>query len=365
MPSPLSHGEERHSSAAQPSFGRVGSLDGIRAIAVVLVMLSHIGLGRLFPGQFGVTLFFFLSGYLITSLLRVEVAQHGSVSFRNFYLRRTFRIIPPLAITITFAAVLSGIGLLQPYDGRSLLIDAAFLTNYLGSASVLPLWSLDVEEHYYLIFAPLFAVLLRTRGPAATALFCASLCAVFLAIRIAEAMSATTLGAIKAINFFSHTRMDSILYGAILALWRNPRLDNGSRPTLPVLMLGLGTMFFCFAVRDELFRQTWRYSLQGIGLLVLFSFLIHGGGWIKWALDNPVTRYIAAVSYTLYLVHVPILWAIEGLHWPLTVAIAYGLSFAYAHAMMVLVERPLGQIRRGLTSRRREDEPDASERAHW
>src|SRR5690606_15066592 len=79
-------------STAWPASGTIPTLDGFRAIAIIVVMLSHVGLERYAPGQFGVTLFFFLSGYLITTLLRRELDRHGRVSFAGFYLRRAVRI---------------------------------------------------------------------------------------------------------------------------------------------------------------------------------------------------------------------------------------------------------------------------------
>jgi hypothetical protein len=71
------------------------SLNGIRTVAFALVFLGHAGLNKIVPAAFGVTLFFFLSGYLITALLRLELEKTGTVSLKNFYLRRMMRILPP------------------------------------------------------------------------------------------------------------------------------------------------------------------------------------------------------------------------------------------------------------------------------
>src|SRR5215467_9759259 len=100
---------KQKTAAASP--GKVGfyipSLDGLRGIALLLVFIAHAGLDKVVPGGFGVTVFFFLSGYLITSLLRLE-ADHksGHISLADFYLRRVFRIWPLMYITVGIAYVL-------------------------------------------------------------------------------------------------------------------------------------------------------------------------------------------------------------------------------------------------------------------
>src|SRR5690242_16753148 len=88
--------------AAVPGRGGfdIPSLDGFRAAAVTLVFLSHAWTVKWLPGNFGVTVFFFLSGYLITTLLRREFEKSGRISFRAFYLRRALRILPPFYLVL-------------------------------------------------------------------------------------------------------------------------------------------------------------------------------------------------------------------------------------------------------------------------
>ena len=92
----------------------IPSLDGIRAISFMLVFLAHAGFPYI-PGGFGVTVFFFLSGYLITTLLRREAEETGTLSFKLFYLRRVLRILPPFYAVLLLAFVLTRVGLL-PHD---------------------------------------------------------------------------------------------------------------------------------------------------------------------------------------------------------------------------------------------------------
>jgi peptidoglycan/LPS O-acetylase OafA/YrhL len=102
---------EIDASVTAPTRFYVPSLDGIRVIAFAIVFFSHIGDGS--HGLFGVTIFYFLSGYLITTLLRRENDRHGGISLRSFYLRRTLRIMPPFYVTMLVILVLA-LSRLQP-----------------------------------------------------------------------------------------------------------------------------------------------------------------------------------------------------------------------------------------------------------
>ena len=139
----------------------IPALDGIRAVAVLLVFLSHTSEQPLIPGGLGVTIFFFLSGYLITTLLRREAASKGFISMSDFYLRRAFRILPPMYLTLAIAWAITRFGHL-PTQGNALGLFATtfYFYNYadlLHLHALVPsgmnlLWSLMVEEHFYLVF---------------------------------------------------------------------------------------------------------------------------------------------------------------------------------------------------------------------
>jgi peptidoglycan/LPS O-acetylase OafA/YrhL len=91
----------------KPRFGsHIPGLDGLRAISILLVMLSHSGLQNVVPGVFGVTIFFFISGFLITSLLVAEYKAANAISIRRFYLGRVLRLYPPLLAYIIFMSVI-------------------------------------------------------------------------------------------------------------------------------------------------------------------------------------------------------------------------------------------------------------------
>ncbi|WP_342149054.1 acyltransferase [Methylorubrum sp. SB2] len=349
-------------TAKPGSMPHLPQLDGIRALAVGLVFLSHAGLGHIVPGGLGVTIFFFLSGYLITTLLRFEALNTGGVSLRNFYLRRVFRIFPPLYLTLLFAGLLYAAGLLKgPYDAGVVLMQAAFAGNYvtvlggdIARALPLPLWSLAVEEHFYLLFPLVFLMAFGRVSAARLALYCLIACGVVLAFRIAAVM---TLADASNTYIWTHTRADSILFGCCLALWRNPLLDGaaGYRPGGWQALAALGVLGATLVVRDETFRQTLRYTVQGGALFVLFACILQPArgsacaGAARW-LSAPVLTRIGLYSYTIYLVHAAMIEAVAGFSDSHLVQGVVGgaLTLAFAAVMHRFVERPFARLRRRL-----------------
>lgn len=331
-------------------------LDGLRAVAVGIVFVGHIGLFKAFPGGFGVTIFFFLSGFLITTLLRLERAKTGTVSLRDFYLRRFLRINPPLWMAMILAAGLVLLGL--PHIDLSALAltgQALFFSNYLPGFAKddgvpIPLWSLAVEEHFYLVF-PLFFLMLSRRLPVRTiAAVCLGLCVVVMGIRFWNLLA---LGIVEANYYWTHTRIDSILFGCVLALWGNPVAErDGWRPGWLALALAIGAVLLSFAIRDDIFREGARYTLQGVALFVLFAWVMRAKGLVPWLLNHPLMQRIGLYSYTIYLIHYPLILAVKalvpGLH-PLGVGLAAGLgSMAVGWAINVAIEQPAARMRRRL-----------------
>ncbi|MGP1692489.1 MAG: acyltransferase family protein, partial [Giesbergeria sp.] len=147
------------------------ALDGLRGVAILLVVLSHAHV-PLFDGAFlGVDLFFVLSGFLITSLLLLERQAHGRIDYVRFYRRRLLRLMPALALflgTYCLVAPLLWPGLDDVY--RDALVSLAYLADY-GIAffdspgTLLHMWSLSVEEHFYLVWPPLLMFLVRFSRP--------------------------------------------------------------------------------------------------------------------------------------------------------------------------------------------------------
>lgn len=344
------------------AMGHIAPLDGIRALSVAIVMLSHAGLERLIPGGLGVSAFFFLSGYLITTLLRVEQARTMDVSMRGFYARRALRILPPMWITLAVALAFVFFGVLEATGGSGLdpLAVAAqflFVSNYTdtfglsGAIPAMPIWSLAVEEHYYIVFPLLYMTVLRRLPGARAAQLCLGLSVLVLLLRGGHLLAGDPP---EHLYYWSHTRIDSILAGSCLALYRNPVLDGASawRPRRSEIALALVLLASTLLVRHDLFRQTLRYSLQSLAFFVLFAAVLQSRGRVSRWLSCAPMKLVGDYSYSLYLSH--LLFMTVVMTWMGTdsrgvaALIAYPLAFAYAAAMFRWVDRPLAQVRRAL-----------------
>src|SRR5260221_4908735 len=138
---------------------RIPSLDGLRAISIALVVWCHVGDGRgmYSYGSFGVTIFFVISGFLITHLLAAEEEKRGSVSISDFYRRRAFRILPPAILYLLVTAGLT--------SGVDVLHCLLFVRNLNpGSEVTSHYWSLSIEEQFYLIWPAAFVLLASNCG---------------------------------------------------------------------------------------------------------------------------------------------------------------------------------------------------------
>jgi peptidoglycan/LPS O-acetylase OafA/YrhL len=339
--------------------GHVPVLDGFRALAIIVVMVAHAGAGKVIPGGFGVTIFFFLSGYLITTLMRVEATRTGSIDLRDFYLRRSIRILPPLYVTAALTAFLTVSGLIAAkLTFGSVVLDGLFLTNYAQQFPAsfnhplsMPLWSLDVEEHFYIILSTLFAAVFVRWSPRRAAAACAIGCVAVLGIRLFNVIALPDYS----LNYYwSHTRLDSILFGCCLALWQNPAVDEAPwRPKRWHVLAAIFVLVACIGIRSQAFRETVRYSLQGMALFVLFTAALQDVGVSRRILGSTALRWIALISYTLYLVHMPAFAVLEHYNVPAAPLLGIVLSVLYATAMYWFVEAPLGRWRRSLGSNKK------------
>jgi peptidoglycan/LPS O-acetylase OafA/YrhL len=348
----------------------IPSLDGLRAVSFFIVFLAHAGVYAVVPavpGGFGVTVFFFLSGFLITTLMRVERENTGTVSIRHFYLRRALRILPPFYLIL---GVATGLTVLQVLPGTfhpaAVLAQATHISNYWfifqGSdgapAGTVPYWSLAVEEHFYLVFPLLYLGLSRylSKRNQATALWvlcavvCLWRCVLVLGLGVSE--DRTYMG--------SDTRFDSMLFGCALAIGFNPVLDRpAGREALwkwLILPAGIALLLVTFVYRAPWFRETIRYSLQGIALTPVFISAIRFPGWLPFRFLNakPVA-YVGVLSYTLYLGHQVALMGVHfwmpALHRDVSGLLALAIAFCAAVAINRFVEKPSARLRQRLARR--------------
>lgn len=343
----------------------------------MLVFVAHAGLERVVPGGFGVTIFFFLSGFLITTLMRSEFEKTGSVSFRHFWLRRALRILPPFYLVLLAATLLASA--LYPSDtlyGPAMTAQALHVANYWiighGYQGVAPgtgvYWSLAVEEHFYLLFPFLYLAMQKWRLPRSRqAMVFWGLCVAVLAWRCVLVLGMHAGN--DRTYLATDARVDSILFGCALAVWNNPVLDESrQRPNLWKYCLvpaAIAALLACIVCRAPEFRETWRYSIQGAALTVVFIAAMRFHRWPLFRFLNfkPVA-FIGVLSYSLYLIHQVLLDAIEALlpqwHPVLQALVALAAAFGAAWMLYTFIEKPCARLRARL-----KDEPrftDAGER---
>jgi len=349
-----------------PSAARhIPSLDGIRAVSFMLVFAAHAGASTFISSDFGVTVFFFLSGFLITTLMRSEFDRNGSVNIRHFWLRRALRILPPFYL-VALAATLIALSLYPPGTvyAPAMTAELLFYANYWGIYGInreAPgtgvVWSLAVEEQFYLLFPLLFISIQKLRVPRSKqAWLLWGLCVLILAWRCGLVMAMHSES--TRIYIATDTRVDSVLFGCALAVWNNPVLDEptGSSGLWKFLLLpaALAALLICFLFQSTVFRETWYFSIQGAALTLVFIAAIRFHTWPLFRFLNwrPVV-FIGTLSYSLYLVHDVLLRAVARL-WPQSHAwqravISLAASVIAAWAIYVLIEKPCARLRKRLT----------------
>jgi peptidoglycan/LPS O-acetylase OafA/YrhL len=347
----------------KPRLGsNIPGLDGLRAISILLVMLSHSGLQSVVPGVFGVTIFFFISGFLITSLLLAERKATNTISIRRFYLRRVLRLYPPLlTYIIAMSVVWAAQGLAPDFIG---LFGALFyFANYLYAlwpehvaVYGAHLWSLSVEEHFYLFF-PLLFVLGMGRNKIALCV----LIALALAIRVIEThfgMSETYT------SVATECRYDTILTGCLTAIVVN---SGGNHRLLRlavhpmVVVLALCVVLSTFVIRDPTFRQTFRFTMQNAALVPLVLAAVFTPRYlaVKAILNWTPVKWIGVLSYSLYLWHFALFDLAKAVvsEAPAVIQYSIGWPLAFCAALLIyfLVERPMFRLRRWAGSRAHEN----------
>ncbi len=354
----------------ESSNAHIPGLDGLRGLAVALVFLSHAQLGV--PGRFGpfgVTIFFFLSGFLITTLLQREFDKFGSISVSDFYKRRFLRIVPPMLITISIVSAISLLRGMTSPSAQAYFIQAFSFTNYYiifrhyshGIPNMQPMWSLSVEEHFYFVYPFVFALMYRKANVKALTLVLGIAAIAVASFRCWEvwqlrpywhdAVAERTI--YKVLDIATHTRIDSIIYGCLFALLANP--VRGSRFTkklnsIPNAIIGM--ILLVAGISAHYIQESIGYVLLGAAFIPLFTVLILQSrtGWLRF-FESPVMLFMGSISYTFYLIHVFVLMSIgSAIHsHVLCAAVSFALSIAYSTAMLWLVERPIAVRRRLIT----------------
>jgi peptidoglycan/LPS O-acetylase OafA/YrhL len=334
-------------------------VEGLRAVAVLAVLWYHMGLPGLPGGFVGVDIFFVISGFLITGLLLREHGSTGRISMRNFYSRRMRRILPAVLATIAATVVVSAL-VLAPLQMPGIAQDGAAAAlsmgnmrfalesaDYFAATDPSPfrhLWSLGVEEQFYLVWPALLIVALRVfRARVAIALVLGAMTVVSFGF----ALWLTDTFAPWA--FYSlPSRLWELSLGGLLAVaaaW------SGRLPwlvLLPIGWLGVGLVAAGVVMIDA--TTPYPGSAALLPTLGAAALIVAGGGRgpIGWLLTRRPTRFIGRISYSLYLWHWPILVLpalATGQTLPLALSLALGgVSVVVAAASWRLIEEP---FRRG------------------
>jgi peptidoglycan/LPS O-acetylase OafA/YrhL len=300
--------------------GRIPSLDGLRTISIVLVIASHLTIRAAHGGpvrnlmlafarngDLGVSFFFVISGFLITTLLLRESDQFQRVSLKRFYVRRAFRILPAFIGFMLTAFTLTSLGVISVAPAS--FIHAFTMTSdyqYHPDWYVGHIWSLSVEEQFYLIWPALFVICSRKR------LVKVAICVIVLEpiIRVASWL----LFRQQQIMYMGHTRADMLMFGCLTALlFSSYKFQEIVDKTLARRAVIYGSVLL-FLVLPPLFEMAldahlrWCYviavgfTLQGISIIVFMLYVIfYSDSRIGRILNSPIMVAIGVRSYSLYL----------------------------------------------------------------
>ena len=326
---------------------RVAALDGVRGVAILLVLVGHV-LPRLwFVSAAGVTVFFALSGYLITGILLREHGRGGRVGLRRFYLRRLFRLGPTLLVVL--AATVLWCAATHAYTatlGRDALAVLTYRANF-GVANgdfTVPLaqtWSLSVEEQFYLVW-PLLLVALGARRPRLL-LVAAALAMASLLWRVDVAGSSLT-----GVLYGSACVAVALLVGCVVAC-----LD--ARIALVVARRGVvvvaATIVVAGAACAALHSSTARTLALVLPLVALATALALPSVPFPRVLSSPLLVWFGGISYALYLWQTPIEYnGLAAFRTGTPPWLVVGLAVPLAWLTTRYLERPLTALGRRLTS---------------
>ena len=347
-------------------FNYIPSFDIIRGLATVCVLLVHASYGVIIGGWIGVDLFFVLSGFLITSLLQKEFADTGKINVLKFYARRIFRLLPGLLLCVAIANLLWEQNAPQFVGANrevSTVASLLYFSNFLPEkiiGSLVHLWSLCVEEHFYLVW-PLFTGYLLFKTPVKTRLVIIML--IIAAVSVFKIYAfhhhLTFFNGILVIDTYRNTfcRIDGILTGALLSVllfhpkYRDINFTKKSTNVTLVIcaVLFTGILFKVDAI-SGVYPNGGFILTNLICVTIIFIAFRNPNHFI---FSNKLIRWVGTRSYGIYIYHYPIFAAFEFLrkghsitNLVLVTVIRLAISFAVAELSFRFIEKPVLKFKR-------------------
>jgi peptidoglycan/LPS O-acetylase OafA/YrhL len=349
------------------------ALDGLRAVAVAIVLVAHAHIRLIHSGGVGVDIFFVLSGFLITGILSSEAERYGTLNLRNFYVRRVLRLAPCLVLTTILFAVLARIET-GSWPLTQLAIALTHTANWARALFDVRLdaidhyWSLAAEEQYYLVWPLVIMWLERSiRDNGRKGLL---LVACALALALYRAAMVDTYSPAR-IYFGLDTHMDGLVLGSGLSYLVKSGRELRHR-VLNGKALALLVVPACIAVVLILCRVTWSSPWMGrIGFfaaaaasaLIIYDLVAGSASWLRALLSLAPATYIGRISYGLYLLHLPLFQAVDhvfpGVPTRVLAPFKIALAVAAASASYYGMERHFLKLKKRFESR-----PQPSADAH-
>lgn len=306
----------------------IPAIDGLRAVAVVAVMLYHLGFSWIPGGFLGVDLFFVISGYVITRLLLDSIARSGGLDLRAFYKARVRRLLPPLVFMIIATSIY--IGIWAPETMRRFVTDSPFAifggmnwwlvfrhTDYFDSIARPPLlqhtWSLGVEAQFYLVWPLILLLVLRYFGknkiPGA-ALFIAAVSGITLLV-VSFQIDAAHASQTSHVYFGTDTHSIGLFLGAALAVsWIPQNLKENVNQRAQDFIDGIGIFGFIGMIATFLFINEsdptlykLAFPLAGIFGCAIITSIVHPASRFAPILSSRLMVWIGERSYAIYLWH--------------------------------------------------------------
>jgi peptidoglycan/LPS O-acetylase OafA/YrhL len=327
----------RNDPAAQ--FGYVYGLDGLRLLAVLIVVIRHYDIVPVLPGGFGVSIFFFISGFLISRLLLAEErAFKRPIALKPFYIRRFIRLLPPLLLMGIICVPLLYVLYPQQFSPAQIVLSFTYLGNLVkvgavawgwheGYPAIEPLWSLAVEEHFYLLLPPAL-LLFRTRRSRVIVMIIAIIVPLMLRVWAYAVMSAPLA---DSFNYnITFTRLDSIAAGVLLTLLLDYSwLRTPTKAALGhLLVFGGGILMLASMVHwSAAYEIAWKYSFQSLAIGVFFVGVMFAPNydWLRHIFELRPVSHLGKISYEMYLWHFPLLAIAAALVPSEGWAVAFGL----------------------------------------